>query len=170
MLMPKQLGRRSGFTIIEIIFIIVVIALLTVIAIVSYNGMQSRSQLVTARADLAAVAKAADNFTVFNGRQPVNDVDFGQILREAGLYERTRDFNSTSFAICADQNAYVIIAWNPVVDSYKNRDILYVYSAKDGQDEHVLTNSSLMSNDTVGKACTQTHSTSTYRKWSSDIP
>lgn len=50
--------KQAGFTIVELLIVIVVIALLATIAIVSYNGIQARAQQSKIDADIASLLKA----------------------------------------------------------------------------------------------------------------
>lgn len=136
--------RRAGYTITEILIVIVVLAILAAIMIVAYNGVQARSKLTASQANLLMIAKSADLYTVAHGQKRPNSNDaFTAIFKEANLFDTTRDPNGQSFAICSMPTGYVIVSWNPIVTSYKNGDMLYTYSATEGQDIVTLTNSSL---------------------------
>lgn len=50
--------RSKAFTIVELLIVIVVIAILAAISVVSYNGIQQRSQTSKIDADLATLGKA----------------------------------------------------------------------------------------------------------------
>ncbi len=55
----KRFGQRStGFTIVELLIVIVVIAVLAAITVVAYNGIQQRSQNAKIDADIASLNKA----------------------------------------------------------------------------------------------------------------
>ncbi|WBT09865.1 prepilin-type N-terminal cleavage/methylation domain-containing protein [Corynebacterium sp. SCR221107] len=52
-----KIGRRSGFTIVELLIVIVVIGILAAISIVAYNGIQNRANDTAVKNDLANMAK-----------------------------------------------------------------------------------------------------------------
>jgi prepilin-type N-terminal cleavage/methylation domain-containing protein len=52
---PKQ--KQSGFTIVELLIVIVVIGILAAISIVAYNGIQNRAQLAKAQSDMNGAVK-----------------------------------------------------------------------------------------------------------------
>jgi prepilin-type N-terminal cleavage/methylation domain-containing protein len=54
----SRTNTRSGFTIVELLIVVVVIAILAAITIVSFNGIQQRAKLSAARSDLASLSKA----------------------------------------------------------------------------------------------------------------
>lgn len=53
----KQRVRLSGFTIVELLVVIVVISILAAVALVAYNGIQSRSRDAQMKSDLASIHK-----------------------------------------------------------------------------------------------------------------
>ena len=55
--MVQKQTKTSGFTIVELLIVIVVIAILAAITIVSYNGIQSRAREATVQSDLENAAK-----------------------------------------------------------------------------------------------------------------
>ena len=54
----RVMSRRSGFTIVELLIVIVVIAILAAITVVSYNGIQQRAKVTRANTDLKVLEKA----------------------------------------------------------------------------------------------------------------
>jgi len=63
-------SRPSGFTIVELLIVIVVIAILAAITIVSYNGIQNRATAAAYQADASLIAKKAELFNTDNGAYP----------------------------------------------------------------------------------------------------
>jgi type II secretion system protein G len=62
--------KQKGFTIVELLIVIVVIGILAAITIVAYNGIQQRALNTQRKQDIAAVAKALELYFVDNGRYP----------------------------------------------------------------------------------------------------
>ena len=63
---------RSGFTIIELLIVIVVIAILAAITVVAYNGIQQRARDSRRKADMALLQKALDMYYLDNGTFPAS--------------------------------------------------------------------------------------------------
>ncbi|MEO5949781.1 MAG: type II secretion system protein [Candidatus Saccharimonas sp.] len=63
----KKKQNENGFTIVELLIVIVVIAILAAITIVSYNGIQARSRDSVRRQDLAQITKLMKMYQVDNG-------------------------------------------------------------------------------------------------------
>lgn len=160
---------RRGFTIVELLIIIVVIAILAALSVVAYNGVQQRARVSVAQTELRSVGQSAHIFRIEYNRSPLSAADFSEILKEAKVYDSTRT-DAKSYAICADVNGYAFVAWNPVVQGFKNGDTLYLYSYGGAQQIYELTNSSLSSNNQLDKICDQVYDTSTFDAWTFDIP
>jgi general secretion pathway protein G len=66
--MNRQLHYTSrGFTIVELLIVIVVIAILAAISIVAYNGVQQRSRDTIRKSDLAQIKKSLLLYETDNG-------------------------------------------------------------------------------------------------------
>lgn len=72
----KSQGER-GFTIVELLIVVVVIAILAAITIVSYNGITARANQSAAKASAATVQKKAElyNTDSSNNRYPIGSTD-----------------------------------------------------------------------------------------------
>ncbi len=62
--------RSRGFTIVELLIVIVVIAILAAITIVAYNGIQDRARSAALRSDLTQVDKQLKLFQADKGKYP----------------------------------------------------------------------------------------------------
>lgn len=63
-------AKRGGFTIVELLVVIVVIAILAAITIVAYNGIQQRARDSRRAQDMAIIKKALSLYGVDNGGVP----------------------------------------------------------------------------------------------------
>jgi prepilin-type N-terminal cleavage/methylation domain-containing protein len=62
--------KTSGFTIVELLIVIVVIGILAAITIVAYNGIQSRSNSAKVQQDLKSMQKLVELYKAENGSYP----------------------------------------------------------------------------------------------------
>ena len=62
--------HNHGFTIVELLIVIVVIGILAAITIVAYNGVQNRAKNSLRKSDIAAITKALELYYIDNGRFP----------------------------------------------------------------------------------------------------
>jgi general secretion pathway protein G len=71
-LQSNSSGRTNqrGFTIVELLIVIVVIAILAAITIVAYNGVQVRARDSQRRSDVTAIKKALELYYIDNGKFP----------------------------------------------------------------------------------------------------
>jgi len=67
-------GRHSGFTIIELLLVVLVIAILTTIVVVAYNSITKRSYVARASSELTAISRGVQLYKVYNKQYP-DDVD-----------------------------------------------------------------------------------------------
>lgn len=103
-------SRRAGFTIVELLVVIVVIAILAAITVVSYNGLTKQAIETTMKSDLKSAASTLEIDNVRNGAYPANAglVSNGQGLKSSG---------SNVFNYSVDDTGYCISVTNARVDS-----------------------------------------------------
>lgn len=68
--MHKQNTTSSGFTIVELLIVIVIIAILAAISIVAYTGIQNRAHDTAVQSDLKNIGQKFLEFQVLYGRLP----------------------------------------------------------------------------------------------------
>jgi len=65
-------ANLKGFTIVELLIVIVVIAILAAISIVAYNGIQARSKTSAAQTSAVTMVKKAELYNTEIGKYPVS--------------------------------------------------------------------------------------------------
>lgn len=124
MRLPKQ---KSGFTIVELLIVIVVIAILAAITIVAYNGIQQRANDTSVQSDLASLGKKLASEAAITGSLPATSESvlstFGTKVSK-GAYSRGY-FNGTSYfnlLYCRGGNdtSFALIAWSKSGNGFMN--------------------------------------------------
>jgi prepilin-type N-terminal cleavage/methylation domain-containing protein len=67
---PLNKRRNRGFTIVELLIVIVVIAILAAITIVAYNGVQTKAKASSVQATIAILSKKIFAYQAVTGRLP----------------------------------------------------------------------------------------------------
>lgn len=76
----KTMKKDRGFTIVELLIVIVVIGILAAIVIVAYNGVQNRAKTTKAQTNASAVQKVAEAYNADNGVYPGTIAHFAAAL------------------------------------------------------------------------------------------
>lgn len=101
-------NRTNGFTAIELLIVIVVVAILTSVVIVAYNSMQVRAKATEVESSVVQYSKGLMAYATSNGSYPVSSGSF--CLGEVSDYP-----NGCDGGIAA--SASVASALRPVMDS-----------------------------------------------------
>lgn len=98
-------AHRRGFTLVELLIVIVVIAILVAVSVVAYSGVQNRAYDTAVLNDLKNVAKKFELFKINNGRYPVSAAEMTSLqLRVAkSAYSNGYLAGGFNFAICRVQ-------------------------------------------------------------------
>ena len=90
-----SLRRRSGFTLVEIMIVVAIIALLAAIAVPGFLRARKRSQASRIINDLRLIDSAVDQYAIENNKasgQPVNVTDWTNYLKKGtNLYTTGKD-------------------------------------------------------------------------------
>jgi prepilin-type N-terminal cleavage/methylation domain-containing protein len=69
--MIHQINKQKGFTIVELLIVIVVIAILAAIVIVAYQGIQNKARAAEYQTDTVSIVKKFEAYNAVNGGYPL---------------------------------------------------------------------------------------------------
>ncbi len=107
---------NKGFTIVELLIVVVVIAILAAITIVSYNGVQSRAKIASVQSELSALNKKIELYKAEKGLYPINSDN----LAWKNIFVETvgdiYDTSKKSFVLCRSVSgaSFGVAAWAPI--------------------------------------------------------
>jgi len=92
---PIALVVNRGFTIVELLIVIVVIGILAGITIVAYNGIQNRAYDAAVQNDILAISKKAGAFYATEGHYPTSQTELATLGIEAtkDAYDKSISYN-----------------------------------------------------------------------------
>lgn len=137
---PKRRGTlagpalQRGFTIVELLIVIVVIAILAAISIVAYTGIQERARFSAMRSELASINKAIQLYYAENGSYPITppDTATGSCSGSwCGFYQATGDNFIPGLSPTYISNI-------PQMPSDGSRNNTYVYRSPNGADYKLI--------------------------------
>ena len=92
--------NSNGFTIVELLIVIVVIGILAAITIVAYRGIQARAQDTAIMSDINLLSKRFEIYKTLNGAYPVGDdqlktidIRLSKSAYSRGFYNGTNYYN-----------------------------------------------------------------------------
>lgn len=180
--------RQRGFTIVELLIVIVVIAILATISIVAYNGIQARARQAVVQQDLKNIMTAVELFRHQEGRLPVVPLstvtasDLEQVLRDAGLFEQTQGNGNTvekSFVFCQSpaRDRLVVVALRPLLNGLSSVELerwdgstIFYYDTQEGRQGTAQLEYYEGANNTGVTLCRSVTGEAWQTRWSFDVP
>jgi|GEM_PF-2524012 len=110
-LAKKRIGR--GFTIVELLIVVVVIAILAAITIVAYNGITNQGNITATEADLSNLSKAQEVFRVQNGTSfsdldEMKEAGAGSLERKASWQPEDEDIGGENLSTSTPKGRYLL--------------------------------------------------------------
>src|SRR5689334_19213610 len=123
-------SKNNGFTIVELLIVIVIIAILAAITVAAYSGIQNRAYDAAVQSDIKTLAKKLELFKTDTGLYPVSSADMTSLdlkmTKSAyGNGYLNNQYNSAICRVASQPNDFAIIA------ASKSKT-LYVYKSTDG--------------------------------------
>lgn len=128
--------KTAGFTIVELLIVIVVIAILAAITIVAYNGIQNRANDVAIQSDINNLVKKIRLYEVDNGQLPPAGSSYGsgQQTTFPGI---TLAVSKGSYATSSQNLFYCLgtISGQPVfvIAAKSKSGTVFIYKSTDGR-------------------------------------
>ena len=188
-LMNMRQQDEEGFTLIELMIVVVIIGILAAVAIPIFMNQQRQAMEASATSDLRSIQRSMNIYQVQNSALPdLNDnASYVKIFKEAGLYDdiaaQPTDKNFKRFSVCIPdktQNVYAIVATAPMLIDSKTdaQGKETVVVDQTGKVRRMIVNSTAP--DTAGyggalcaqaldKYITPTNWQSSYGKWSGNL-
>ncbi len=119
--MNIQSKKNEGFTLVELIIVIVVIGILAAIILVAYSGITGQANDTAVRSDLTNIAKGLDVYKVYNNSYPADATQLGEAKFKAthGSY---LDRNNLYYCVSNDHQHYAIGVWVKTKTRYWMKD------------------------------------------------
>lgn len=125
--------KQSGFTIVELLIVIVVIGILAAITIVAYNGIQNRAKTTTGQEAASTVATKAQAYNTIESQYPAAVSNFADVTESdlEGLAVSTTAIAGApagsdpmvGYVACTDNTGANITWWNFTDGSVETRTV-----------------------------------------------
>ncbi len=122
----RRLGNQDGFTLIEIMVVIMIIGLLALMVVPRLRGVADRAKVTKAQADIQELKQALDRYYLDNGSYPTTDQGLNALItaptsgsvptnyEQGGYIEKLpNDPWGTPYFYQSDGNSYVLKSYGP---------------------------------------------------------
>jgi general secretion pathway protein G len=81
-LAPKTARSRGGFTLVELLLVLVILAILAVVVVPKFTGRSKQARVTAARTDIANIEVALDTFEIDCSRYPTTEEGIGALVSQ----------------------------------------------------------------------------------------
>lgn len=118
--MRKMLKSEAGFTLVELLIVLMVLGILATIAIPRFADMKGKANLVKAKTELKQVQTALELYYAENSAYPADDAAFKAALDDYVLNDDLTDY---AFTYTITDGAYKVEVFEPGTGGKKIVDI-----------------------------------------------
>jgi general secretion pathway protein G len=79
---PRSRAQRGGFTLVELLLVLVILGILAALALPKFTGRTEQARVTAAQTQIASFATALDAFEVDTGRYPRGNDGLNQLLAQ----------------------------------------------------------------------------------------
>ncbi len=95
--MPHPSQRNRGFTLIEIMVVVVIISVLIGLVAPNIMGRVDEAKVTAAKADIATMSQALDMYRIDNGHYPTTEQGLQALVAKPGGTPEPKNWNSSGY-------------------------------------------------------------------------
>lgn len=127
--------QTAGFTIVELLIVVVVIAILAAITIVSYNGITQRAFVSTVQTEFRNTIQAFERYKAETGSFPATNTNTELAAANVRINTDNYSSDSSNFLYCANNTTGLVglaaVGKNGVLYAQSNQRSFGVYTTTD---------------------------------------
>ena len=89
--------KQLGFTLIEVMVVVVIIGVLATLVVPQFMGRADASKVTAARSDISAITNALEMYRLDNNRYPSSDQGLDALVRKPSGFPEVRNWNPEGY-------------------------------------------------------------------------
>lgn len=96
-MLKQKVNRQSGFTLIEIMVVVVILGILGALVVPNIVGKPDEARVAAAKSDINAIGVALETYRIDNGFYPSTDQGLDALVSEPTGYPEPRRYNPEGY-------------------------------------------------------------------------